>query len=124
MRVAAGYSEYPDPYGFKPYVYRGTGVDTLTAHMDVPPPRKSRRKPKPKPVTPQPPRNPKPENIIRLVAPSFQKPEPKSKPEPVPDLAPMQWVEPLPAPPPRPAPGWRPTSGAEIELLLAEMEEE
>lgn len=117
-RVPGAASEYPVPYDFKPYVYRGTGEDTLTPHWDEPKPTPKRRAPRrrPKPQQkPQPPRNPKPENVLRWA------PRKASV-----DLAPAKWVEPLPKPTvtPTPSPGWRPSSGAEIELLLIELEDE
>ena len=124
---------------FKPYVYRGTGVDTLTGNMSdqrqTPPRPKPKPEPKPEP-RPKPKPEPKPEPKPAPRPKPKPKPRPVSKPKPYPKpqpvqhvapkpkmIAPEKWVDPLPARP-HPAKGWQPTSGADIERMLAELEED
>jgi hypothetical protein len=118
---------------FKPYIYRGTGEDTLTP--DIPAPRKPRA---PKPYVS---RNPPDYWANRSVPQSGYKPKAKKRkkpkrryysspygyhsPKPVIDVElPETWTDPVlaVAPPLRPAPGWRPTTGDDLEALLEEVE--
>lgn len=116
MLVAAGRLFLTDnQHLFKRYTYKGTGEDTLTAHMDAPKP-KPKRKPQPTAYE----RRPKPKRK------RFWKPEPVyyTVPEPPPEPKFPTDIEPLPRPPRviRPAPGWEPMSGAELDRLFDELE--
>mgnify|MGYP003451889077 CR=1 FL=1 len=124
MLVAAG-RPFPvsSEHMFKPYVYKGTGEDTLTAHLDQPKPRA-----KPKPLDPE---RVRAANIKRHGAKRPGKPKKYKKrkrhhvwtPAPAPVAEPKFPTEVPALPPrkPRPAPGWEPMSGAELLDLMEEL---
>lgn len=112
MAVAAGVLAPYRHGAFKPYVYRGTGVDIYENVVPLPAPkpkRKPKRKPKPKPrPTPRP----------RYYPPPAPAPEPvPEQQEKFPKVVPEVERPPIPV---RPAKGWEPMSGAELEALLSE----
>jgi hypothetical protein len=117
---------YPDRFleTFKPYVYRGTGEDTLTPELNMPGPLAKPRKPKPRLAQNR--RKPKPRRKhyhrhtwVYTPPPVYVEPEPEPEPLDEGEKFPA-YVPALPTVL-RPAPGWEPTSGAELEALLEEM---
>lgn len=111
MSVASG-NLMPDT--FKPYVYRGTGEDTLTPFMFMAPPKPKKRKARRVPERSywRKPRDPRPRMGRKHKYPAL--PDPPYAPATYshePD--PWPWKEKI-----RPAPGWKPMTGADIEDLL------
>lgn len=126
MGVTAGIDEHSL---FRPYIYRGIGIDIYDLPRPRPWPEFEKRKPR-KPRKKQAPKfdtrprlhyrpEPKPEGPIDIsrpetwgnrgkVRPKYEKPKPKCK---VSRNAPV-----------RPAPGWKPTTGEDIDQWLAEYE--
>lgn len=126
----------PDRFhdGFKAYVYRGTGFDTLTPDLDDYPAKPKPRKRKPKKRKPQ-------SEWMRNKQAARQEaryrigdrrhpehhlyyrshPQPLG-PEPEPDPFEFLETEPEPPsrPPARPAPGWKPTTGTDIDAWMDE----
>lgn len=135
----------PDNFyeNFKPYVYRGCGIDTLTAHLgedlvrdeilrraaEAREARKARPKPKPKARKPKA-RKPYKPRLYPYYGPEHVL-EPPTEPEPEPerfrlgdprhpDHAKYYRSKPRRYPV-RPAEGWQPTTGDDIDALLDEL---
>ena len=126
MRITSGSGCQPDNFhdGFRPYVYRGTGVDTLTPDLVDYPAKPKPRKRKAKKSKPRQEWRPRlgdrrhPEHhLYYALAPEDEEPDPF-------EFLETESVTPArPARPARPSPGWQPTSGLDIDALLAELEE-